>query len=161
MVNVEFDVDYAKKRSYAKCPEKSMAVLTVSPAAGGFIFYKITADVGGVASGTEQYYSFDYGNVHFVSLDSQLSARDKIQRDAMRGWLIADLSSNQLDWTVVIFHHPPYTKGSHDSDEKPSSYFGIDTPIIDMRKEFTPVLRTMVSIWCTAAIVTPMNALTI
>ena len=50
MVNVEFDVDYAKKRSYAKCPEKSMAVLTVSPAAGGFIFYKVTADVGGVAS---------------------------------------------------------------------------------------------------------------
>jgi hypothetical protein len=98
-------------------------------------------NVGGVASGTEQYYSFDYGNVHFVSLDSQLSARDKIQRDAMRGWLIADLSSNQLDWTVVIFHHPPYTKGSHDSDEKPSSFLGIDTPIIDMRKEFTPVFE--------------------
>ncbi|GEM_PF-410355 len=98
-------------------------------------------NVGGVASGTEQYYSFDYGNVHFVSLDSQLSARDKTQRDAMRTWLISDLSSNQLDWTVVIFHHPPYTKGSHDSDELPSSYFGIDTPIIDMRKEFTPVFE--------------------
>jgi hypothetical protein len=98
-------------------------------------------NVGGVASGTEQYYSFDYGNVHFVSLDSQLSARDKTQRDAMRTWLISDLSSNKLDWTVVIFHHPPYTKGSHDSDEKPSSFLGIDTPIIDMRKEFTPVFE--------------------
>ena len=36
---------------------------------------------GGVASGTEQYYSVNYGNVHVVSLDSQLSARDPDQRE--------------------------------------------------------------------------------
>src|SRR5216117_1053841 len=28
------------------------------------------AEAGGVASGTEAYYSFDYGNMHFVVLDS-------------------------------------------------------------------------------------------
>lgn len=98
-------------------------------------------EAGGVASGTEQYYSFDYGNVHVVSLDSQLSARDQQQRATMRDWLVEDLSSNTLDWTIVIFHHPPYTKGSHDSDTKAAIKGGIDTPIKDMRKEFTPVFE--------------------
>ncbi len=98
-------------------------------------------ELGGVPSGTEQYYSFNYGNVHIISLDSQLSTRDEILRRAMKEWLVADLSANSQDWTIVIFHHPPYTKGSHDSDVKPSSYYGIDLPIIDIRQEFTPVFE--------------------
>ncbi len=93
-------------------------------------------ETGGLASGTEQYYSFDYGNVHVVSLDSQLTARDESSRAAMLQWLEDDLMSKTSDWTIVIFHHPPYTKGSHDSDE---ILIGIDQPIFDMREEFTPV----------------------
>ena len=31
------------------------------------------AEAGGLASGTEAYYSFDYGNIHFVVLDSYQS----------------------------------------------------------------------------------------
>jgi hypothetical protein len=98
-------------------------------------------EAGGVPSGTEQYYAFDYGNLHIVSLDSQLSARDENQRKAMRDWLIADLGNNQQDWTVVIFHHPPYTKGSHDSDLAAVDGFGIDQPIITMREEFTQLFE--------------------
>lgn len=49
MVEVNFVVEYEKKLSTATCPSKSKAVLTVSPAAGGFIFYHITSDVGSVA----------------------------------------------------------------------------------------------------------------
>ncbi len=98
-------------------------------------------EAGGVASGTEQYYSFDYGNVHVVSLDSQLSARDEQQRKTMHDWLVEDLSNNNLSWTIVIFHHPPYTKGSHDSDVAAAKKGGIDTPIVDMREEFTPVFE--------------------
>src|SRR6185295_17874833 len=30
---------------------------------------------GGVPSGTERYYSFDYGNIHFVCLDAMTSLR--------------------------------------------------------------------------------------
>lgn len=95
-------------------------------------------EAGGLASGTEQYYSFDYANVHVVSLDSQLSIRDDDQRAAMLQWLIDDLSANSLDWTIVIFHHPPYTKGSHDSDDE---LFDIDQPIFAIREEFTPVFE--------------------
>lgn len=95
-------------------------------------------EVGGVASGTEQYYSFDYGNVHVVSLDSQVAARDADNKAAMREWLEADLLSNTLDWTIVIFHHPPYTKGSHDSD---STAAGVDQPIFTMREEFNQIFE--------------------
>jgi len=95
------------------------------------------AEVGGVASGTEQYYSFDYGTVHVVSLDSQLAMRDSGQRAAMKQWLIDDLEANTGHWTIVIFHHPPYTKGSHDSD----AGTGNDRPITLIREEFTPVFE--------------------
>jgi hypothetical protein len=98
-------------------------------------------ETGGVPSKTEQYYSFDYANVHVISLDSQVTARDPVLRETMKQWLIMDLSANMQDWTIVIFHHPLYTKGSHDSDEEPSSRFGIDLPIIDIRREFTPVFE--------------------
>ena len=50
MVDVEFETNYDKKICTAKCPEKSMSVLTISPAPGGFIFYHITADKGPVAA---------------------------------------------------------------------------------------------------------------
>lgn len=98
------------------------------------------AEVGGVPSGTEQYYAFDYGNLHVVSLDSQLSARDTAQRAAMKEWLIADLQANSQDWTIVIFHHPPYSKGAnHDSDLTQNS--PVDRPQYDMRREFTPIFE--------------------
>ena len=97
------------------------------------------AEAGGVPSGTEQYYSFDYGNVHFVSLDSQLTARDPDQLAAMKAWLIDDLSSNTSDWTIVIFHHPPYSKGAnHDSDDT-EKVGGFDMPQQWMREAFVPV----------------------
>ena len=109
------------------------------PDPGGLPYLDIFAlptagELGGVPSGTEQYYSFDYGNVHVVSLDSQLSNRDPAQRAAMRDWLVDDLAANRQDWTVVVFHHPPYSKGmNHDSD--------LEQAEIDMRSTFGPVFQ--------------------
>jgi 3',5'-cyclic AMP phosphodiesterase CpdA len=58
----------------------------------------------------------------------------------MRDWLIEDLSANTRSWTVVIFHHPPYTKGaSHDSDDVQESQF--DRPEWDARTQFTPIFE--------------------
>jgi len=78
------------------------------------------AEAGGVASGQEAYYSFDYANVHVVALDSygiennQYRLSDTLSPQV--AWLKRDLAANRQPWTIVMFHHPPYTKNSHDSD---------------------------------------------
>ena len=69
---------------------------------------------GGVASGTELYYSFDYGNAHFISLDSHFSSATA--GSAMMQWLFEDLAATTQPWLIAFWHHPPYTKGTHDSD---------------------------------------------
>ncbi len=87
-------------------------------------YYKIfslptNGECGGVPSGNAAYYSYDYANVHFVSLDSYGTEETKKMADTLSKqvqWLKKDLAANKLPWTVVYFHHPPYTKGSHDSD---------------------------------------------
>ena len=90
---------------------------------------------GGVASGSESYFSFENGNVHFVLLDSQTVDRD--DDGEMAQWLEKDLSTNQKLWTIVIFHHPPYTKGSHDSD----SYYDSRGRMVQMRENIVPILE--------------------
>lgn len=90
------------------------------------------AEAGGVASGTEAYYSFDYGNVHVVSLDSHDS--DRSVGGLMLNWLDNDLAATLQDWIIVIFHHPPYSKGSHDSDT--------ESKLIEMRENVLPILES-------------------
>jgi hypothetical protein len=72
---------------------------------------------GGVASGTEAYYSFDFANAHFVSLASD---HVEVTTDTtMLAWLERDLAATRADWIVVFFHHAPYSSGRHDSDVEP------------------------------------------
>ncbi|GAB3951751.1 hypothetical protein GCM10028805_32530 [Spirosoma harenae] len=77
-------------------------------------------EAGGVASGSKSYHAANYGNVHLITLDSQ-GREDGQYRlydttSAQVQWLKRDLAANKLPWTIVIFHHPPYSKGGHDSD---------------------------------------------
>ncbi len=90
---------------------------------------------GGVASGTEAYYSFDHANIHFVCLDSEDT--DRSPDGAMARWLRADLADNTRDWLVAYFHHPPYSKGSHDSDKDSDS----GARLGEMRRNFVPILE--------------------
>lgn len=99
-------------------------------------------EAGGVPSGSKAYYSFDYGNVHVVSLDS-----NGVQADGLRlydpasqqvDWLRRDLTANRTasphsSWTIVFFHQPPYTKGNHDSDT--------EELLVNLRERFLPVLE--------------------
>ncbi len=74
---------------------------------------------GGVPSGTEAYYSYNWGNVHLISLDSYGSENSLLLYDTTGPqvtWLKNDLAANNNMWTVVYFHHPPYSMGSHSSD---------------------------------------------
>jgi hypothetical protein len=93
------------------------------------------AQAGGVPSLTEAWYSFDHGNVHFVCLDSEGS--DRAPGSAMLTWLAADLQATDRRWIVAFFHHPPYTKGSHDSDDPADS----GGRMRDMRESAMPILE--------------------
>lgn len=86
---------------------------------------------GGEPSGTEAYYSFDYGRVHFIVLDS--FDLDRRPVGAMAQWLQSDLEKTHADWIVAFWHHPPYTKGSHDSDK--------EEELIEMRQYIQPILE--------------------
>jgi hypothetical protein len=48
-------------------------------------------------------------------------------------WLTNDLANITADWTIAFWHHPPYTKGSHNSDT--------ETELVEMRQVFLPVLE--------------------
>lgn len=90
------------------------------------------AEAGGLASGTEAYYSFDRSNIHFIVLDSYDT--DRSANGSMLTWLENDLATSQQDWLVAFWHHPPYTKGSHNSDA--------ESALIDMRENALPLLES-------------------
>lgn len=65
-------------------------------------------------SGTERWFSFDYGDVHFIGLDSNFVFWNRQTK-----WLEDDLKaarSREVKWIFVYFHHPPYSSGSHGRD---------------------------------------------
>ena len=99
-----------------------------------FTFPK-NAEVGGIASGTEHYYSFNYANIHIIVLDSMQD--DLTTMSPMYQWLESDLQDyttmTSLKWLVAFWHHPPYSKGSHDSDTESRLY--------NMRENYVPILE--------------------
>jgi predicted phosphodiesterase len=65
----------------------------------------------------ERYYSFDWGNAHFVALDSmRLYPNTAMTDTVMLDWLQADLAASTATWKFVYFHHAPYTSGAHRND---------------------------------------------
>ncbi|WP_460938120.1 metallophosphoesterase [Spirosoma humi] len=105
-------------------------------------YYKLfsfpeNGESGGLPSKSKSYYSADYGNVHLISLDSQ-GRQDGQYRlydttSTQVQWLKRDLAANKLPWTIVIFHHPPYSKGGHNSDT--------ELPMKLIRENLTPILE--------------------
>jgi hypothetical protein len=98
----------------------------------GIFTQPVAGECGGVPSGTEKYYSFDYGNVHFVCLDAMTS--DRLEQGPMCQWLRLDLAANTNLWLIAFWHHPPYTKGSHDSDW--------EGELVEMRQNALPILES-------------------
>jgi hypothetical protein len=120
--------DYANSTTnqdvHSNCPYYSIFDL---PSAG---------ECGGYASGKEEYYSYDIGNVHFLALDaygeeSNLRLYDTTGAQAV--WVKQDLAANTKKWTIAYWHHPPYTMGSHNSDS--------ETELVNMRFNFIRILE--------------------
>jgi hypothetical protein len=96
------------------------------------------AESGGTASHSQSFYSFDIGNIHFISLDSY-GKEEKAYRlydtiGPQVQWIKKDLAANKnKGWVIAFWHHPPYTMGSHNSDK--------EGELIEIREKFIGVLE--------------------
>jgi hypothetical protein len=79
---------------------------------------------GAYADHAERYYSFDYGPVHFVALDTERAFQDTARRAAQLQWLDADLAASSQSWKIAYFHRSPYSSGEHGSDTAVRQAFG-------------------------------------
>lgn len=95
-------------------------------------------EAGGEPSLLEVFYSFDYGNVHFLSLNSEVYdfAGTDNGINQMIDWITQDLQQNDKLFTIAYFHQPPYSKGSHDSDD------AFELVMKAMREKVIPVLES-------------------
>jgi acid phosphatase type 7 len=77
----------------------------------------LTPTTGVQQSDWGRYYSFDWGNVHFVVLDSNAPLTAASTGDnSMLVWLASDLSATRKFWRVAFFHHPGYATGVHQNE---------------------------------------------
>ena len=103
------------------------------------IFTMPTAgECGGVPSGTEAYYSYNWGNIHILSLDSYGEEDAGTTRlydtlGAQVAWIKSDLAANTKKWVIAYWHHPPFTMGSHNSDN--------EGELVSIRQNFIRILE--------------------
>lgn len=93
---------------------------------------------GGVPSNNPAYYAFDWGNIHFLSLDSYGEEDAGTTRlydttGVQVQWIKTDLAANTKKWTIAYWHHPPYTMGSHNSDT--------ENDLVAFREKFIQILE--------------------
>ena len=67
------------------------------------------------SSNTQAYYSFDYGDVHFLALNTELPFDD-----GSRQYQFAadDLAATKQPWKIVFMHNHPYCAGGHGGNAK-------------------------------------------
>jgi acid phosphatase type 7 len=97
----------------------------------------VDGESGGVPSHSAAYYSFNIGNIHFLSLDSYGEDNNTRLSDTLgpqAQWVKKDLENAAgSKWIIACWHHPPFTMGSHNSDT--------EQELIDIREHFIPILE--------------------
>ncbi len=79
-----------------------------------------------------RYYSFDWGNAHFVALDSNWPLIEAAQgRNPMLEWLDADLRRTRKFWRIAVFHHPGYSTGKHRNEIEAQLVRNLVVPILE------------------------------
>jgi Calcineurin-like phosphoesterase len=79
-------------------------------AAGYFAYFGKLAKPAG-----RSYYSFDLGGWHLISLDSNLDIQAGSRQDR---WLRADLAATTKRCILAYWHHPRFTSGAHQGDNR-------------------------------------------
>lgn len=104
-------------------------------------------ELGGVPSTTKLFYSFDYGDVHFVVLNSELGSltaaynwigildNSQTFTSPMLDWLKADLQATTKKWKVAIWHQCPYSGQNDFTDD------GVQQFCVATRTHFNPIIE--------------------
>lgn len=80
-----------------------------------------------------RYYSFDWGDIHFIALDTNDPLAFAITgAGSMLEWLERDLQRSRKFWRIAFFHHPPYPTSPHHEDDETSAL---------VRKHIVPILE--------------------
>lgn len=78
-----------------------------------------------------QVYSFDYGNAHFIMLDSQEGEQRQYVSDMLaqqKAWLEQNLQATKKKWKIVFIHRPLYNNKPGEGDIAIRKVFG---PVFD------------------------------
>jgi len=76
-----------------------------------------------------QYYSFNYHNVHFIALSTELNKnQEKEQLKFVKNDLLKTKANKNTDWIIVFFHKPFYSSNSD---------------ITNMRKNYHPLFEDL------------------
>lgn len=82
-----------------------------------------------------EYYSFDYGDVHFVVLNTQIDEMESLQPGLLaeqKAWLQKDLSTTQKKWKVALMHKDVLTYAIKNREDRKAG-------ISDIGREFMPL----------------------
>ncbi|RYX85079.1 hypothetical protein EON83_07480 [bacterium] len=71
-------------------------------------------------------YSFDYGDIHFLCLDSNIYV--DTTNPQLQQWIIDDLKSTDARWKFVVYHHPAFNAGDNHFSEQ---HFRVLSPIFE------------------------------
>lgn len=143
---VDVGLDYGQWNAWFSAAQGVIETIPVMPLPGNHETYTpekglsmpsyFTAQFKLPANGPEalrgQVYSFDYANIHFTILDSQIGEEGDFvphMLDMEKKWLEEDLRATNKLWKLVLIHRPLYHNRPQDGDE-------------DIRDAFVPVLDT-------------------
>ena len=87
---------------------------------------------------TKQFYSFNYQNVHFTVISTELLSNDSEgmeQYEFVNADLASAASDPNIDWIVVYYHKPAYTSPYHPIGEK------VRTALITLRDAYHPLFE--------------------
>lgn len=143
---VDVGQDYSQWNSWFRAGQGVVDTIPVMPVTGNHEFYTaqrrqftlpilFTSQLKLPQNGPDnlmgQVYSFDYGDVHFVMLNSQEVEQrafvpDMLERQQV--WLENDLQSTRKKWKIAFMHRPLYNNKAGDGEANIRKAFG---PIFD------------------------------
>ena len=79
------------------------------------------------------FYAMDYGCCHFLVLDTNvMGTKDPERISLLQDWIREDLQTNQRPVTFALMHHPMFTVGTSEEDERRAEV---------LRRHYLPLLE--------------------